>query len=121
MFSFFFQTMLADNASPAEDGVMKFYDQLSHPSKSVLLDVVAESAEDASTGVVAGLEKRFKQKSARILTTSNTKSSSDPVSKGLDLEDSNETRKLLSCLAILSCGSKQVSSAFSDVFLGFLY
>ena len=113
--------MLADNVSPAEDGVMKFYDQLSQPSKSVLLDVVAESAEDASPGVVAGLEKRFKQKSARILTTSNTKSSSDPVSKGLDLEDSNGTRKLLSCLAILSCGSKQVSLAFPDVFLGFLY
>ena len=108
--------MLADNTSAAADSVMKFYDLLTNPIKSVFLDVVAESAEDVSSVIVGELVQRFKLKSGRILTTSNTKSSSDQSSKGLELDDSNETRKLLSCLAILSSGTKKVSTIFSPKF-----
>jgi hypothetical protein len=78
---------------------MQFYNILDQNSKSVLLDVIAELGPSVGPEILCECSKQFKEKSRKILVTTG---GPKPSPSQLVLEDATETRKLLTCLGILS-------------------
>ena len=78
---------------------MQFYIRLGQNAKSVLLDVIAELGPSVGPEILRECSKHFKEKARKILVTTG---GPKPSPNQLVLEDANETRKLLTCLGILS-------------------